>query len=414
MDTRRGKERVMRQCSCGHYNHIRKNNCEHCNMAKPPPRKREKRPRRKRRPYMSPTNMNAFSQAFSAPFGAHGLTQGAHFIQGHGQSANTSMMAEQLHVQHGQTQPQLPYGQSPMTEYLPQLPMHVQHGTQHETQHQIAGIGRLPGHSDLLHGRDSSSNFRKHLTEHPSVIDESGISGFSAAHTAHSLGVGGRAGGTGEANTFVRDAIGVGNSGYTRPHEAGAIRSGGNVLGIGISTVAHEGHDMVSPSQVESELQSVGGGHGERLFHRMNAQSISIEDERRRLIDDNLRASRGLGQNVLSSRPGDSGHVSMRDSPSRALLNIRSGGLHNHSHDQNYGHEIAQRQRDNRLEFATHGHSVEDRRLGAREPFGDSHAFYQTNPLGGVSGQAKLDAGNVGDDTRGEAKTSQHDVRHDE
>lgn len=76
IDTRRGKERVMRKCSCGHFNHIRKNNCERCDMPKPPPRKREKRPRRKKRQYLSSVCKPGYSQ-FGGSFGIHGFVRGA-------------------------------------------------------------------------------------------------------------------------------------------------------------------------------------------------------------------------------------------------------------------------------------------------------------------------------------------------
>lgn len=44
VDSRRGKERVLRACACGHFNHIRKNHCDQCGRAKAPPKKRNRKP----------------------------------------------------------------------------------------------------------------------------------------------------------------------------------------------------------------------------------------------------------------------------------------------------------------------------------------------------------------------------------
>lgn len=44
VDNRKGKERVLRACACGHLNHIRKNHCDQCGRAKAPPKKRSRKP----------------------------------------------------------------------------------------------------------------------------------------------------------------------------------------------------------------------------------------------------------------------------------------------------------------------------------------------------------------------------------
>lgn len=44
VDSRRGKERVLRACACGYMNHIRKNHCDKCGRAKAPPKKRTRKP----------------------------------------------------------------------------------------------------------------------------------------------------------------------------------------------------------------------------------------------------------------------------------------------------------------------------------------------------------------------------------
>lgn len=375
VDTRRGKERVMRRCSCGHSNHIRKNNCEKCDMPKPPPRKREKRPRRKKRSYLSSTGMAALSNSFATPFASYGSSH-QQFIQPHLQSP------VQQHAQFGQTQ---------APSYLPQIsPL-----GQQRAQHHEFSMDRQDGPPGIIQEPEPNDMFRRNAQDYPVAVDGSAVPVLSGVHTTHSIGA--PVSGSG----YGKEDAGIVSSGFALSH-SGDVHPGGHMLSSTPGNAGHDGNSQSVSPNMGGRPPTVGQDHGSQsIYQRMTNPSLSIEDIQHRPVHDQMRPPQGLAHTILSTPQSDGANAPNRDSTLGGALDIRGGGQ---GHNPVYTHGQSQ----TRYPFASQvlhsgagGSTDGSHGLGA-----DMQPFQHSNALSGVAEQRKLGVANPQHDSRADLDSS--------
>lgn len=386
VDTRKGKERVMRQCSCGHYNHIRKNNCEKCDLPKPPPRKREKRPRRKKRQYLSTANMGPFSQSFTGPFGSYG-SHHQQYMQTHLQSP---IQQQNVPSQHNQ------FGQSQTPSYLPQITSLAQH----RAQHSELEIDRQEGPSGIIQEPEPSNIFRRNAQEYTPHSDNSAVPVLNTVHTTHSLG------GTVGPPAFGREETGPASTGFALTHGAD-MHPSGHMLGPTAGNAGNDGHSRsVSPnmggrSQPLSQEQS-----GHSIFHRMQHHALSMDDVHHRSGHDQLRPS-GLAHTILSTPAPNSNNGGNRDVALGMPVETRGSLAHGQGHSPMFTHGHTQ----NRYPFSTQVQGGGGTSDGSHGLAADMQSFQHISSLSAVVEPQRLGAGNPRHDSRADADSS-HGGRH--
>lgn len=383
VDTRKGKERVMRQCSCGHYNHIRKNNCEKCDLPKPPPRKREKRPRRKKR-FMSATGIAALSQSFAGSFGSYGPHH-QQFLP-HLQSP-----IQQQHVPSQHTQ----FGQSHTPSYLPQITALAQH----RAQYSEFGSDRQEGPASLIQEPEPSDLFRRSTQDYQTPLDTSAVPALSGVHTALSGPIG--------APAFGRDEVGPTSSGFAL-HHGGDIHSSGHILGSTVDNAGNDGNSRPGSPNMGSRPQAQGHG-GHSVYYRMPNQTISMDEAHHRSGHEQLQPP-GLAHTILSTPPSDHGNASNREASLGGPSDIRGSGPLGQGNSPVFAHGQTQ----NRFAFSSHilpsgapvGTTDGSSALG-----GDMQSFQHTVSLPSVAEHQRLSMASPRHESR-PGTDSSHGGRH--
>lgn len=223
VDTRRGKERVQRRCfNCGHLNHIRKNNCDKCEVPKPPAKKRTKRQRRKKR------TSSIMPHAASATFGQSGIP--SHFAQTHGH--NFASQPQPHHLMH---QPH----HTP--QYMPPISASVQHLPELSGSHALS----LP-HVQLQEQSRPDINRRQVPDFPPLGFEAGGFSLMGTGHATHSFGQGGG----GPSSTQTDDQAAVALAGLPQASDVHGVSQG-----IGVGPIDTQGGASLAQELQDRRLQ---------------------------------------------------------------------------------------------------------------------------------------------------------------
>lgn len=267
LDRRVGKDRVQRPChSCGHLNHIRKNNCHECDAPKQAAKKRPPRRKKKskRTSMMPQSGMMALNQQYVG-------------------SASP-------HVSHV-------YNQSPSQHHLPQTEQHAYMPSivpaQQQQLHVGGGGGGGGSHMATalqpLQEPSRADINRRPIPEFSIGYESGGFPMLSGVHTTHSFGQaglgtqqnqgggggvgggsggggvvgGGGSGGTGTTATTGNTVGGGGVAGNVSGDQGGRTQSGSNDLQQQHGGGSHQHQRLVSPSATGGHCSlQVGGQHG--------------------------------------------------------------------------------------------------------------------------------------------------------